>query len=896
MSVKMLDYAEECIKNVEAFYQEKEKDLKWALAYYKDSMKEGKMYKQEDVSLLSSFLQHTPILILTATPIETGVLHKKIFNAGHKQKLIQIRTGNITFYFAAWGRYNVVSVCQPAMGAMTKNGTADTLRDIFKVYKPSMIVSVGICFGLDMQNQTIGDVQIAERIYPYDVNIKVEDGRNEVRGDNTYATDQGIMGFLRQKRSLTGSDHRHKHGEYRVAIGNFLTGGALVNDAAYLKRIKGSYHVKCVAGEMEGYGLYSEANKENFPCVMIKAICDWGAGKNSLSKDKTENDQRKDSIQAYAVYNACDVCEALLRDKQFVQLPPDKNEYDLFIAYHGTTAQNSSRDKAIELCGKLTKDGIKCFLHIMPENKEPFELTSIAAIQSKLFLLVASARLVVDSIGRIMSGKINEELCAFERAHSENGLERVYAYDGFTQEAAGRLHPCFAGAAHFVEEQNKAQTYQELYRWVRRYLDKVPENAELVSVAAVSGGTKNTFNEIKIQKYHEVLREERFLLWRTALLKKLYYAFDAAYVFHKEHPVITIAGAPGIAYPFKTMYDKNELDIREHDWDIKTSTCLEYKALVGHKIRNPKLLGYTLNQLKFNDKNQVVGFTSKMGTYEQNVYTSHILEYELYKAYNSCELNDLSTVDADTILKQLPLRSFIHNGKTDKKTQREVLTTGVNRASLLSVQAAILFYNEDDDEYVAIVNKRSNDVATKPGYYQFLPAGGFEMFAEAERHEAIVIRDNFSVRKGIFREYLEELFASNKGADDFVPAGVDYDIAQGQLDFIQLVMKNPNVVKVKNMIDRGTAHFEFLGIVVNMEDLRVELSFALRVDDKEYANNCFSYNHESIHISLKKVSTIESELEGGNVAPASAGLYRLLKESHLYREIVENNYKLIRAK
>ena len=74
---------------------------------------------------------------------------------------------------------------------------------------------------------------------------------------------------------------------------------------------------KVLAGEMEGYGVFKECKgySYNIPCLIIKAICDWGVAK---SIEPHENGSvLKDKIQAFATSCSCKILEKMLQKNVF---------------------------------------------------------------------------------------------------------------------------------------------------------------------------------------------------------------------------------------------------------------------------------------------------------------------------------------------------------------------------------------------------------------------------------------------------------------------------------------------------------------------------------------------------------------------------------------------------
>jgi len=74
-----------------------------------------------------------------------------------------------------------------------------------------------------------------------------------------------------------------------------------------------------------------------------------------------------------------------------------------------------------------------------------------------------------------------------------------------------------------------------------------------------------------------------------------------------------------------------------------------YRRLVGPSIKHPNLIGFCLDNYDTDPNSGIVErINTKLGYYKNNVYTSHILEFELYDAYRKLkgripERNDIWT-------------------------------------------------------------------------------------------------------------------------------------------------------------------------------------------------------------------------------------------------------------
>lgn len=112
--------------------------------------------------------------------------------------------------------------------------------------------------------------------------------------------------------------------EFQVIMGNMLTGEYVVDSSTFRKMIVSPFEpFGVVGGDMEGFGFFSIL-KGFKPAhgILIKGICDWGAGKNSGNDDSEEENMippkdYKNIFQALAMLNVCTVCDQYLVHENF---------------------------------------------------------------------------------------------------------------------------------------------------------------------------------------------------------------------------------------------------------------------------------------------------------------------------------------------------------------------------------------------------------------------------------------------------------------------------------------------------------------------------------------------------------------------------------------------------
>jgi len=376
-------------------------------------------------------------------------------------------------------------------------------------------------------------------------------------------------------------------------------------------------------------------------------------------------------------------------------------------------------------------------------------------------------------------------------------------------------------------------------------------------------------------KYAEVVASKDFIDFQTKVLMTYYGRENCICLYGQQYPAFILHGDTTLTDPFNELNEPNNLNLKDRRYNFKKSCYYKkYKRVISKSIKRPLMQGYMLENYKFNTEGKINGLSAWVGTYEENVYTSHILEYEIYHMYIRHRKN-LSKIDIEALArKELPIRNQIH----ENRSVANVLSSGCARASLLGVQMLILF-KDKNCAYKVLAIKRSQDVAAKPGFIQFVPSGGFEVFENSDAHNKRELLENFSVKNALFREYVEELF----GIEEF-------EFGQGG-ETINKVINYPQVKEIQNMIDNGIAKFVFLGSAVDLNTLRHELSFALVINDDKYCENIFKSNSESKKIERYSFEDIEEIEEKYKINPTSAALWKLFIESELYNEIMtqQNN-------
>lgn len=304
---------------------------------------------------LNGVLEDYSVLILTANPIEQNILTRKLYqesniNVTNKEKLCEIYADGCVYQFATVQNVKIVHIHPNSTSSFTVGGSANAVRSALERFRPKLVVSLGVAFGIDPKKQHLGDVLLSSTVIPYDVFNKDTDGVITLRSEDKFSTHEALNAWNVLMRTQDFSLEEQEEDRlslierklnFKWQFGTMLSGGSVLSNKdkkrALLQAAKKSGEEKIIGGEMEGTGVYSECRKPDIPCIVIKGICDWGAEKNSWStaihivnqkwheKDILQsseyptNDFIKDCVQAYAMDHATEALFRLLRfDSSFL--------------------------------------------------------------------------------------------------------------------------------------------------------------------------------------------------------------------------------------------------------------------------------------------------------------------------------------------------------------------------------------------------------------------------------------------------------------------------------------------------------------------------------------------------------------------------------------------------
>lgn len=325
----------------------------------------------DNVKQFRKEIKDVKIMIMTATEIERETLfafftrYPKSFDLVENNVIKRIPYNGLVYSFFFVNDIKVVHVEPEMTGSNTKGGTAATLKIALEDAKPTVVVSVGVCFGCDCDKQDLCDVLVGRQLFTYDKSSKVKDLELNVKRLHVFESSETLLYKMKSTTMFEDKTTGLFENTFKPHIGNLVTGEFVVDSQEFRDMIfEPFFPFGIIGGEMEGFGFFSAIKKHNelnpkekVHGILMKGICDWGVGKNSDepqeddSKNKKQNetddpkeatdtkeqalnktkedddpDDEKNNLQTLAMCNACSVCKRFLIENNFFSDYKNYNE------------------------------------------------------------------------------------------------------------------------------------------------------------------------------------------------------------------------------------------------------------------------------------------------------------------------------------------------------------------------------------------------------------------------------------------------------------------------------------------------------------------------------------------------------------------------------------------
>ncbi|HEX9951963.1 MAG TPA: hypothetical protein VGB53_09365, partial [Rubricoccaceae bacterium] len=206
------------------------------------------------------------LLLVTVTTVETKAV-LQAFRDATGQEAVITPISRKTYYDLGVVNGTRVMLVRSEPGTAGLGAGMQTVQKGVEALSPAAVIMVGIAFGVDEEEQAIGDVLVSKQLVPYESQrVGQKDGELHVipRGPRVECSPW----LLDRCRSAELSFDRAK-----VRVGLVLSGEKLVDNLAFRDELV-AMEPEAVGGEMEGAGLYVACQDAKVDWILIKAICD----------------------------------------------------------------------------------------------------------------------------------------------------------------------------------------------------------------------------------------------------------------------------------------------------------------------------------------------------------------------------------------------------------------------------------------------------------------------------------------------------------------------------------------------------------------------------------------------------------------------------------------------
>jgi tetratricopeptide (TPR) repeat protein/nucleoside phosphorylase len=221
------------------------------------------------------------VLIVTVTKVESSA----VFQAFKQKTGIQATAQSIEkrIYFDLGIIDNArIFLTQSEPGSGGLDASLLSVSKGIETLSPIVVIMVGIAFGVNEEEQAIGDILVAQQLNLYDLQrLGTQDNGQEqiiLRGGKPTASPWLINHFRSADMQWDVS---------KVHFGTVLTGEKLVDNIDYRNQLH-SFESEAIGGEMEGAGLYVACQDKKVDWILVKGICDWADGNKVQDRESRQ--------------------------------------------------------------------------------------------------------------------------------------------------------------------------------------------------------------------------------------------------------------------------------------------------------------------------------------------------------------------------------------------------------------------------------------------------------------------------------------------------------------------------------------------------------------------------------------------------------------------------------
>lgn len=179
-------------------------------------------------------------------------------------------------YFGKIGR-NSVALLKMAASSINVAGPLTTSLGAIEQFSPSVIFSIGVCFGMNCKNVKLGDILVAAKMGFYAPVRINRTGEQVSRGPLIECNARLWRLFENGKVGWSGPCEERQS---KIHVGLVISGPEIIENPERKEQLQ-SLYPEALGGEQQGEGLYSICEPRKLPWLVCKGVADWADGNNN---------------------------------------------------------------------------------------------------------------------------------------------------------------------------------------------------------------------------------------------------------------------------------------------------------------------------------------------------------------------------------------------------------------------------------------------------------------------------------------------------------------------------------------------------------------------------------------------------------------------------------------
>ncbi|GAA3300433.1 hypothetical protein Dvina_04325 [Dactylosporangium vinaceum] len=217
------------------------------------------------------------LLVMVVNDAERNAVLDAVYAVKKKRPLREYYDGYPVLNLGEVSQVQIL-FAQTEQGVVSAASAGPVPGRLIRALQPDYVIMVGVCFGLQPDEQSIGDILVPTQLRLIAQRRVHDDAEGHMIETQRSPNPEPTPDLLAACRLATFDWHGAP-----VHFGPMISDSTLVDSPMLVQWLKAT-HPEAIGGEMEAAGLYANATPVGTRWIVIKAICDWGMNKDSAAQ------------------------------------------------------------------------------------------------------------------------------------------------------------------------------------------------------------------------------------------------------------------------------------------------------------------------------------------------------------------------------------------------------------------------------------------------------------------------------------------------------------------------------------------------------------------------------------------------------------------------------------